>query len=103
MAALRFGLVYDLLGSYPRGLSDPDDVDTEFEPEATACALEAADCYRAQLLAKTAHFRVSIERGVEIFRALRCHTSGCAISQYVLDTSYGKVPFSHRYFRVRKR
>ena len=58
-------------------------------------------CYQAQLLEGTAHFRVPIERGVEIFRALRGHTSGFAIPQYVLDTPYGKIPLAHPYLRGR--
>ena len=36
-------------------------------------------CYQAQLLEGTAHFRVPIERGVELFRELRGRTSGFAI------------------------
>jgi D-alanine-D-alanine ligase len=39
---LRIGLVFDLLGTYPRRPGDPPDVDVEYEPEATVCALEAA-------------------------------------------------------------
>jgi len=35
MAPLAFGLVYDLLGTYPREPGDPPDVDAEFEPEVT--------------------------------------------------------------------
>jgi len=58
-------------------------------------------CYQAQLLEGTAHFRVPIERGVEIFRALRGRTSGFAIPLYVLDTPYGKVPLAHPYLRGR--
>jgi len=59
-------------------------------------------CYQAQLLAGTAHFRTPIERGVEIFRALRGRTSGFAIPQYVLDTPHGKVPLAHPYLRGRE-
>jgi lysine 2,3-aminomutase len=59
-------------------------------------------CYQAQRLQGTAHFRVPIERGVEIFRALRGRTSGFAIPQYVLDTPYGKVPLAHPYLRGRE-
>jgi len=55
-------------------------------------------CYQAQLLEGTAHFRVPIERGLEIFRALRGRTSGFAIPQYVLDTPHGKVPISHPFW-----
>jgi D-alanine-D-alanine ligase len=42
MAPLRFGLVYDLLGTHPRRPGDPPDADAEYEPEATLEALEAA-------------------------------------------------------------
>jgi lysine 2,3-aminomutase len=59
-------------------------------------------CYQAQLLEGTAHFRVPIEEGVAIFRALRGRTSGFAIPQYVLDTPYGKVPLAHPHLRGRE-
>jgi lysine 2,3-aminomutase len=59
-------------------------------------------CYQAQLLEGTAHFRVPIERGVEIFRSLRGRTSGFAIPQYVLDTPHGKVPLGHSWLRGRE-
>jgi lysine 2,3-aminomutase len=59
-------------------------------------------CYQAQLLEGTAHFRVAVEEGVEIFRALRGRTSGFAIPQYVLDTPHGKVPLGHPYLRGRE-
>jgi D-alanine-D-alanine ligase len=39
---LSIGLVYDLLGTYPRRPQDPADVDVEYEPEATVHVLEAA-------------------------------------------------------------
>jgi lysine 2,3-aminomutase len=58
--------------------------------------------YQAQLLDGTGHFRVPIERGIEIFRALRGRTSGFAIPQYVLDTPYGKVPLDYPYLRGRE-
>jgi D-alanine-D-alanine ligase len=44
MPSLAIGLVYDLLGSYPRRAGDPRDVEAEYEPEATVRALEAAVC-----------------------------------------------------------
>jgi lysine 2,3-aminomutase len=58
--------------------------------------------YQAQLLEGTAHFRVPIERGVELFRALRGRTSGFAIPQYVLDTPYGKVPLDYPFLKGRE-
>lgn len=50
--------------------------------------------YQAQLLEGTAHFRVPIEAGQAIFRAMRGRTSGFAIPEYVLDTPHGKVPLA---------
>ena len=58
--------------------------------------------YQAQLLEGTGHFRVPIERGVALFRALRGRTSGFAIPQYVLDTPYGKVPLDYPYLKGRE-
>jgi lysine 2,3-aminomutase len=51
-------------------------------------------CYQAQLLEGTAHFRVPIERGLDLFEGLRGRTSGFAIPLYVLDTPHGKVPLA---------
>ena len=59
-------------------------------------------CYQAQLLDGTAHFRVPIERGIELFRQLRGRTSGYAIPLYVLDTPHGKTPLTYPYLRGRE-
>jgi lysine 2,3-aminomutase len=58
-------------------------------------------CYQAQLLDGTAHFRTSIESGIELFRQLRGRTSGFAIPQLVLDTPHGKVPLDYPFARGR--
>lgn len=42
MSPLAVGLVYDLLGTYPRRAGDPLDADAEYEPESTVRALESA-------------------------------------------------------------
>ena len=57
--------------------------------------------YQAQLLEGTAHFRVPIEEGQAIFRAMRGRTSGFAIPQYVLDTPHGKVPLELPFMKGR--
>jgi lysine 2,3-aminomutase len=59
-------------------------------------------CYQAQLLEGTAHFRVAIEDGVELFRRLRGRTSGFALPTYVLDTPRGKVPLAYPWLRGRE-
>lgn len=57
--------------------------------------------YQAQLIGGTAHFRTSIERGMELMHALQGRTSGFAIPKYVLDTPFGKVPLNGSYVRGR--
>jgi lysine 2,3-aminomutase len=57
--------------------------------------------YQAQLLEGTEHFRVPIEDGIALFRAMRGRTSGFAIPQYVLDTPHGKVPLDHPFAKGR--
>ncbi len=57
--------------------------------------------YQAQVLGGTAHFRTSIEKGMEIMAALQGRTSGFAIPKYVLDTPYGKVPLNRDYVQGR--
>lgn len=53
--------------------------------------------YQAQLIGGTAHLRTPIERGMEVLREIRGHTSGFAVPAYVLDTPDGKVPLTRDY------
>jgi len=53
--------------------------------------------FHCQLLAGTAHLRTSIEKGLEVMQALRGHTTGFGVPNYVLDTPYGKVPLLPQY------
>jgi lysine 2,3-aminomutase len=57
--------------------------------------------YQAQLIGGTAHFRTSIEKGMEIMAVLQGRTSGFALPRYVLDTPFGKVPLNGSYVRGR--
>jgi lysine 2,3-aminomutase len=53
--------------------------------------------YQAQLIGGTAHFRTSIEKGMEIMREIQGTTTGFAIPKFILDTPYGKVPLTRDY------
>lgn len=50
-----------------------------------------------------AHFKVRLEKGVEIMRALRESSSGLAMPQYALDITggLGKIPLDHVYVKGR--
>lgn len=50
--------------------------------------------YHPQIVAGTEHLRVPIEKGLDIMRGLRGHTTGFAIPQYILDTPFGKLPLN---------
>ncbi|HVP28036.1 MAG TPA: KamA family radical SAM protein [Myxococcota bacterium] len=85
-----------------RGINDDPAVMKELCEGLVRLRVRPYYCYQAQLLEGTAHFRVPIERGIELFRSLRGRTSGFAIPLYVLDTPHGKVPLTHSYVRGRE-
>lgn len=55
--------------------------------------------YQCDLITGSAHFRVDVRKGLEIIRALRGHTTGYAVPQYVIDAPNGggKVPMNPEY------
>jgi lysine 2,3-aminomutase len=85
-----------------RGINDDAEVMKELCEGLVRMRVRPYYCYQAQLLEGTGHFRVPIERGIEIFRALRGRTSGFAIPLYVLDTPHGKVPLDRSWVRGRE-
>jgi lysine 2,3-aminomutase len=52
-----------------------------------------------------AHFKVRLERGIEIMRILRKNASGLAMPQYAVDIpgGLGKIPFDYVYVKGRNR
>ncbi len=55
--------------------------------------------YQMDLITGGSHFKVDVRRGLEIIKALRGHTTGYAIPQYVVDApgGGGKVPINPDY------
>ncbi|MFN8392716.1 MAG: KamA family radical SAM protein [Bdellovibrionota bacterium] len=60
--------------------------------------------YQCDPILGSAHFRTSVEKGLEIIRGLRGHTSGYAVPQYVIDApgGGGKIPLLPEYFLGRE-
>ncbi|MEQ9103187.1 MAG: KamA family radical SAM protein [Rhodothermales bacterium] len=50
--------------------------------------------YQAQVIGGTAHFRTSIEVGMDLMERLQGRLTGFALPVYVLDTPFGKVPLN---------
>ncbi|HVU18416.1 MAG TPA: KamA family radical SAM protein [Candidatus Didemnitutus sp.] len=55
--------------------------------------------YQMDLITGGSHFMVDVRKGLEIIRALRGHTTGYAVPQYVIDApgGGGKVPINPEY------
>lgn len=55
--------------------------------------------YQMDLITGGAHFKVDVRKGLEIIQALRGHTTGYAVPQYVIDApgGGGKVPINPDY------
>ena len=56
--------------------------------------------YQCDPVVGSGHFRTTIEKGLEIIRGLRGHTSGYAVPTYVVDApgGGGKIPLLPEYF-----
>ena len=57
--------------------------------------------YQCDLITGSSHLRTDVEKGIEIIRALRSHTTGCAIPQLVIDApgGGGKIPINPDYVK----
>ena len=55
--------------------------------------------YACDLIEGSSHLRVPVERGIELIRSLRGHTTGFAVPQYVIDAPQGggKIPINPEY------
>lgn len=55
--------------------------------------------YQCDLVPGTAHFRTSVQKGLDIIYGLRGHTSGYAVPHYVIDSlnGGGKIPLLPEY------
>lgn len=58
--------------------------------------------YQCDLVNGSAHLRTDVQKGIEIIRALRGHTTGYAIPQFVIDApgGGGKIPINPDYVKA---
>lgn len=63
------------------------------------CRVRPYYLYQCDLIQGSAHLRASVRKGLEIMEALRGHTTGYAVPQYVIDApgGGGKVPINPDY------
>lgn len=99
---LRAGIPVGNQSVLLRGINDSLEVMQDLCETLVRMRVRPYYVYQAQLLEGTAHFRVPIEDGQAIFRAMRGRTSGFAIPEYVLDTPHGKVPLELPFVKGRE-
>jgi len=63
------------------------------------CRVKPYYVYQCDLIAGSAHLRASVRKGIEIMSALRGHTTGYGVPQFVIDApgGGGKVPVNPEY------
>lgn len=63
------------------------------------CRVKPYYIYQCDLIAGSAHLRANVRKGIEIMQALRGHTTGYAVPQFVIDApgGGGKVPINPEY------
>ncbi len=72
-----------------RGVNDDPEVMKELMIKLLNIRVKPYYIYQADLIMGTDHFRTSVEKGLEIIRALRGHISGLGVPHYVIDAPGG--------------
>jgi lysine 2,3-aminomutase len=82
-----------------RGVNDDADVIKALVHRLLRMRVRPYYLYQMDLITGGSHFKVDVRKGLEIVRALRGHTTGYAIPQYVIDApgGGGKVPMNPDY------
>jgi lysine 2,3-aminomutase len=86
-----------------REVNDDATVMRALSQKLLVCRVKPYYIYQCDLIAGSAHLRTSVRQGLEIMKALRGHTSGYAVPQYVIDApgGGGKVPVNPDYILQR--
>ena len=82
-----------------RGINDDADVMKALVHRLLRMRVRPYYIYQMDLITGGAHFKADVRQGIEIIRALRGHTTGYAVPQYVIDApgGGGKVPINPEY------
>ncbi len=82
-----------------RGVNDDADVMKALVHRLLRMRVRPYYLYQMDLITGGSHFKVDVRKGIEIIQALRGHTTGYSIPQYVIDApgGGGKVPINPDY------
>src|SRR5204863_541297 len=82
-----------------RGVNDTPEIMKELMQKLMRARVRPYYIYMADQVAGGEHFRTTVEKGLEIIKALRGWTSGLAVPHFVIDApgGGGKVPLLPEY------
>lgn len=82
-----------------RGVNDDAETMKTLVQKLLMCRVRPYYIYQLDLIKGSSHLKVPVSKGVEIIEALRGHTTGYAVPQYVIDApgGGGKVPVNPGY------
>jgi lysine 2,3-aminomutase len=83
-----------------KGINDSVDTMTRLVHRLLQIRVRPYYLYQCDPIAGSSHFRTPVEKGLEIIRGLRGHTSGYAVPHYVIDApgGGGKIPLLPEYY-----
>ncbi len=84
-----------------KGINDESDIYKKLTHELLKVRVKPYYLYQCDPIPGSAHFRTSVQKGLEIIKSLRGFTSGYAIPHYVIDApgGGGKIPLLPEYFK----
>lgn len=82
-----------------RGINDSLEIMRAHVQKLLLCRVRPYYLYQCDLIAGSAHFRTSVQKGLEIIEGLRGYTTGYAVPTFAIDApgGGGKVPVSPDY------
>jgi lysine 2,3-aminomutase len=86
-----------------RGVNDEPDIMKSLVHKLLMCRVRPYYLYQCDLIQGSSHLRAPVHKGIEIIEALRGHTTGYAVPQFVIDApgGGGKVPVNPDYVIMR--
>lgn len=86
-----------------RGVNDDPAIMKSLMHKLLMCRVRPYYLYQCDLIKGSSHLRTSVSKGIEIIEALRGHTTGYAVPQFVIDApgGGGKVPLNPDYILQR--
>ncbi len=82
-----------------RGVNDTPEIQKALVHKLLMCRVRPYYLYQCDLITGSSHLRTKVSEGVDIIEALRGHTTGYAVPQFVIDGpgGGGKIPVNPNY------